>query len=1165
MNWSISLLFVWVLFAKSCCGEEFYVTAFPNGVPCPSYAEICHNISFYSAQANDIGDNTEIIFLEGTHQLPSEGIVIQNVVNVTLRGVGNGSASVLQCSESGGIVLAFTEYLKISRLTLKNCGTASHLNNLVYVASLAIYYSLFVEISSVTMENSIYNGLVFGNVLNINISKSIFTRNAGPVLSNSTAILGLFQDSADFAVENGFVHLEENSLFSNTHFGLTLTFSQQSYLVNCTIKSSSFKYSKTVNIIVSTNHSCLYNLEMDQIVSSHSQAGIDIVARDCISKATPFIAIMNSVISYNTAVGVSVLWLGNDTGILSITSTDFFENVGIINSALAIQQAKQRIVQNGNILQVLLKDLRFQQNKQNLTLANTLEISEQVQYTVSITTINIIEIVDCIFTDNIGSAIFIYNSAITFSGTNIFMNNSGVNGGGLYIANNGLIFLSLQSQLIFSNNHAVVNGGAIFVQQLLTGIFQRQGSTSTSAYCFYQLSEPITQLQSNRSDIFVFINNTAGGAGSTVYGGLVDNCISISALTTVQEGFFSNISSFVNQTGDSVISSSSRAVCFCSNELSKCSETNRTFASFPGEVIEFSVVLVGELNGYTSGIVQIASSSSVQSPINLNLKQSCTQLSYTVLVDNSSVTEIIVDLTVAEIEYDLFQRPLILNVTIIPCSEGFQLSDVTGKCECLNKIADEALCFPSSQLIQRSGDIWIGQSDIRECTIVSSDCYYSYCNADIVNITATDPDVQCIDNRAGQLCGRCRNNFSLVLGSNACKDCSNNAAVLMVLPIGLLGICLVALILFINLTVSIGTINGLIFFANIVKLYEPFFPIQFFPFLNQFISWINLDMGIETCFYDGMNALVKVGLQFLFPIYLWLIVVVVIIASKRSSRIARFTGNNTIPVLATVILLSYTKLLRTVITIFSRTPIFDCNNNRYWSIDPTQEYLHGWHILLFVIGIVVMVFLIVPFTLFLLLFPLLELSSGKCRQKLSWFIIRLKPFFDAYRGPYTDLFCFWPGALVVVRIGLALTVALSEGQIVSLAVLFVTMVLLISIYCLGNIYKPGQYIHFLDVGLFIDLTFLSYLVKNTSRDDFTVKSLSWIGTTIILTFAFIVFICVLLYHIGKYSCLRKIYLRILGKKTSQNQQVPVLTTSIINNPKEYDGFSELRESLLYEP
>ncbi len=86
------------------------------------------------------------------------------------------------------------------------------------------------------------------------------------------------------------------------------------------------------------------------------------------------------MISHNTGVGVSVLWLGNDSGVLSITSTDFIKNVGVFNSALTIQQVKRRIAQNGNILQVLLKDLRFQQI---LSLANTLEISEH-QYTVPI-------------------------------------------------------------------------------------------------------------------------------------------------------------------------------------------------------------------------------------------------------------------------------------------------------------------------------------------------------------------------------------------------------------------------------------------------------------------------------------------------------------------------------------------------------------------------------------------------------------------------------------------------------------------------------------------------------------------------------------------------------------------------------------------------------------
>ena len=1180
MNWSISLLFLSALFAKSCCGEEVYVTAFPNGVPCPLYAEICHDISFYSAQVNNIGNNTEIIFLEGTHQLPSEGIVIQHVVNVTLRGVGNGSASVLQCSESGGIVLVFTEYISIAQLTFRNCGTAYENYSLAInvpfsncettcndnVSSLLIYYSVFMTIMSVNIYNSTCNGLIFKSVVNINISNSEFINyNPPDTCVVACGISGIFNDSTYAKVTgNSFVNIENTNVNLSMN-GLCLTFLQQSYLVNCTVKSSHFMHSKRTSVYISAYGSCQYNLNFDQIVSSYSMGtGIAFNAYDCgIHKSIPLIVVSNSTISYNFVIGFSVYWRGNDSGKLSISSSIFTENSGSGISALGIYQ-NNHVLDGGNYLQVTLIDLQFRQNKQNYFLIKAIEASKQTQFTVSLSNLKQISFTHCTFTDNIGSAIFVYDSVVTFSGTNTFMNNTGVNGGGLYITN-GFIVLSSQAHLHFINNHAENNGGAIYVEQRLLQLYDNEGGVLS--YCFYQLQERIT------GTIFVFQNNTAGTAGSAVYAGLVDNCISI-ATQMSDQGLFSSISSFIfNQTGNTVISSNPHQVCFCSNESSNCYEINRHFTAFPGEIINVSIVLVGEQNGYTSGIVQIASNSSVQPLINMKLDQSCTQLSYTVLVDNSSVTEIIVNLTVAEIEYDLFQRPLTLNVTVVPCSEGFELSNETKICECfenISKYQSDVHCFSSSQTIQRSSgsSVWIGKAE-QTCTVVVLNCSFDYCNSDEKNLknlkSLTESDKLCNNSRTGRLCGKCKDNYSLILGSNKCWDCSNksgHAAIIIVISI--MGILLICLIFLINLTVSVGTINGLIFFANIVKLYEPFFPIESIPFLSQFISWINLDMGIETCFYNGMNAHEKVGLQFLFPFYLWLIVVVVIIASKRSSRIARFTGNNTIPVLATVILLSYTKLLRTVIIIFLVNPYMNCSDKMYWSIDPTQEYLHGRHILLFVIGIVVMVFLIVPFTLFLLLFPLLELSSGKCRQRLSWFIITLKPFFDAYRGFHTDIFCFWPGALVVVRIGLSLTVAFPKAE--PLVVLFVTMVLLISIYGVANIYKPGQYVYFLDIGLLVNLAFLANLLKIKTRDDFANKhEYPYIGITLILTFAFIVFVGVLLYHIFRYTYLRNICSRILKKRTTPIKQVPIVMTAINNvNIKKHD-FSQLREALLDEP
>ena len=58
-----------------------------------------------------------------------------------------------------------------------------------------------------------------------------------------------------------------------------------------------------------------------------------------------------------------------------------------------------------------------------------------------------------------------------------------------------------------------------------------------------------------------------------------------------------------------------------------------------------------------------------------------------------------------------------------------------------------------------------------------------------------------------------------------------------------------------NLTVSQGTINGLVFYANIVRGNQAVF---FLPgdtnILTAFIAWLNLNLGIGTCFADGLNG-----------------------------------------------------------------------------------------------------------------------------------------------------------------------------------------------------------------------------------------------------------------------------------------------------------------------
>ena len=93
----------------------------------------------------------------------------------------------------------------------------------------------------------------------------------------------------------------------------------------------------------------------------------------------------------------------------------------------------------------------------------------------------------------------------------------------------------------------------------------------------------------------------------------------------------------------------------------------------------------------------------------------------------------------------------------------------------------------------------------------------------------------------------------------------------------LAGVVLVMFLLLMKMTVSSGTINGLIFYANIVSLSRLLDDqnCTINSFLCVFISWINLNFGVEMCFYSSMDVYQKTWLQFVFPFYMWFLVGVI--------------------------------------------------------------------------------------------------------------------------------------------------------------------------------------------------------------------------------------------------------------------------------------------------
>ena len=323
-------------------------------------------------------------------------------------------------------------------------------------------------------------------------------------------------------------------------------------------------------------------------------------------------------------------------------------------------------------------------------------------------------------------------------------------------------------------------------------------------------------------------------------------------------------------------------------------------------------------------------------------------------------------------------------------------------------------CDIDSKVITRQPPYWL--SNYSNHLLLHDNCPYDYCKPGQVQIVMTEPNIseQCAFNRYGTLCGSCKEGFSHVFGSSRCFECSNKYLSLL-LPFALVGIALVVFLFVLNLTVSVGTINGLIFYANIVKVNETiFFPPGDNSYFRTFISWLNLDLGIETCFYSGMDSLGKTWLQFAFPFYLWAIVLFIIVMLRYSTRLTELCGNHSVPVLATIFLLSFTKLLSTITKVFSFTTLdFPTGCKAIWLYDGNIWYASGGHLALFLFSLFFLLAIAIPYTLLILTVQVLRNYSHK--RFLRW-VNNLMPIFDAYIGPYKNKQGYWTGLLLLVRV-----------------------------------------------------------------------------------------------------------------------------------------------------
>ena len=293
------------------------------------------------------------------------------------------------------------------------------------------------------------------------------------------------------------------------------------------------------------------------------------------------------------------------------------------------------------------------------------------------------------------------------------------------------------------------------------------------------------------------------------------------------------------------------------------------------------------------------------------------------------------------------------------------------------------------------------------------------------------------------------------------------------------GIILVASIYLLNLTVTNGTINGIIFYANAISNNDSTFLVNnnVLKPLRVFISFANLDLGIETWFYNGMDSYAKMWLQLFFPFYLIIIAASIIIASRYSYRILRLIYTRSLPVLATLFLLSYTGVLRTVSTVlFSYSTITHLPGGHkqiVWSIDASVP-LFGVKFTILFITCLVLFLVLIPFNIILLL----------TRYLLQFRIInRFKPLLDAFQGSYKDKYYYWIAVNIILR---SLFFALYGFQ-AKLRLIITTMILVLFLGYHGYIHpNKSKLVNVQELFLLINLTIMHAVSYQCSDGVFSI-------------------------------------------------------------------------------
>ena len=722
-----------------------------------------------------------------------------------------------------------------------------------------------------------------------------------------------------------------------------------------------------------------------------------------------------------------------------------------------------------------------------------------------------------------------------------FKDNEAATGGGISLEANAQVRGPLISQykyfIQFINNTAE-KGEAIFVNDY--------GTCSNARYlkCFLQTPR-------FTSNSWVLINITE--SKNAIYGGLLDRCIAENGKITdpyIIKNPTKGIDYIRKVTKDNaidrMITSDPVRLCYCQNGEINCTYKHPPVETKKGKAFYVPITAIDQAHHQVNATVQIDYHHSTSGHFGdgqhiQSISNECSNLTLNVYSSYNDLVKLILYATGPCNSTGISQTSL--QVILLPCICPIGFQEVIGQsscqCDCDKHIKDYVTkCNEATASLIRHGNFWINYDNTTNGNpyIIYPNCPYDYClpSTENVSINLNNPDgsdAQCAFNRIGFLCSTCRPPLSLSIGSSRCLPCPENWPKIFIatlLGAGICGIVFVVITLALNVNIAVGTLNGLVFYMNIVTSNSIIYHSATSAsndFFSIFIAWLNLELGIDTCFYKGLDTYSKIWLQFAFPGYLIVVLFAIIAISRWSSRFAKLIGKrNPVATLATLILISYMKFLRIVVDIFSFVILHypDGSHKLHWLPDANIEYFKGRHIPLFLIATFIVI-IGLSYTIFLFSWQWLLQASNY--RLLRWIRnTRFNLFMEANVAAYRPKHRYWTGLLLFVRVVLYLEVAYnskdSRASLLATALTAASLLLLMVVLG-GNVYRQKL------VGCLSSFCYFNLLMLSVAQ-------LYWqnnkkgqiISAQISVSAAFALMLGVLVYHTVKtlleISCLNRL-------------------------------------------